>query len=127
MFLTLTFVERDDFYRNTGGPLADLRRWDFSDPRIVTVRMEDFGEDIGSVIRPALGSASIGLQWPESDKFSFRRMSGGREPGQVDSQSHYRSGSPDAWREELPSPVIEYIRTYYRNLLERYYPSSLER
>lgn len=127
MFLTLAFVERDDFYKNTGGPLADLRRWDFSDPRIVTVRMEDFGENIGGVIRSAVGSAATGIQWPESDEFSFSRMSGGRKPGQVDSQSHYRSGSPEAWREELPPPVIDYIRTYYRSLLERYYPAALER
>ncbi len=123
-FLTLAFVERDDFYKNTAGPLADMRHWDFSDPRIVTVRMEDFGENIGGVIRSAVGNAGDNLVWPDSDEFSFRRMSGGRTPGEVDPQSHYRSGSPDAWREELPSAIIDYIRTHYRNLLQAYYPSA---
>lgn len=126
MLLTIAFCERQDFYQATQGPLAALRRWDFDDPRVVTVRGEDLVADPSTVISSAFGGAGTAeLTWPASNGFSFARFSGGRAPGTVDNSSHYRSGDPDAWRRELSPAAIIYIQEQFRALLERYYPEAL--
>ena len=39
LMLTLTFLERSDFYSGAIGPLLALRHWDFSDEAFSTLRM----------------------------------------------------------------------------------------
>jgi Sulfotransferase domain len=122
LYLTLAYLERA-----AGAPLYDLNRWDYGDPNIMTVQFEDL------VSRPNDWLAYIAehndaqfSQYPNPIYFSFERATGGRKLGEVDPNSHYRSGSPDAWREELPKPIVRYIRTHYRGLLEGYYPEALQ-
>lgn len=124
--LTIVFCERNDFFEKTPGPLCGIRQWDFDDDRFATVRMEDFGERIDLAIRSAVGERAESLQWPDPEDFTFQAMSGGRKPGQVDEKSPYRSGHPDAWRTELPSAAIAYMREHFREVLERFYPGSLK-
>lgn len=124
MMLTLAFCEREDFYRNTPGPIAALRQWNFDDPRFVTVRMEDFGEDMVAVLATAAGDLAK-LHWPAPDQFTFQRISGGRAPGEVDASSHYRNGRANSWRQELPFPIIRYVRRHMEGTLRRFYPESL--
>jgi len=125
MMRTIAFCEDPAFYAGTPGPLAQLSAWDFDDPRIATVRMEDFGEDPAAVLRPALGEAGRALAMPDAAAFAFRALSGGRRQGEVDDASHYRSGDPDAWRAELPSAARGQLRLRYRALMERFYPEAL--
>lgn len=123
--LTITFCERPDFFERTPGPLCGLRQWNYDDARFKTVRMEDFGERIDLAIAAGAGAWGERLTWSDPEPFTFRAMSGGREPGQVDENSPYRSGHPDTWRRELPKGGILYIREHFREILERFYPDSL--
>jgi len=123
--LTVAFCERNDFYPSTPGPLCALRQWNFDDNRFTTVRMEDFGDRMDLALAGAIGENAARYTWPEPQAFTFRAMSGGREPGMIDEHSPYRSGQPDAWRTELPKAIISYIRGHYRPMLERFYPDAL--
>jgi hypothetical protein len=122
MMATIAFLERVDFHRDAAGPLHALRDWDFDDLRFRTLRMEDVVCDpdrIGRAIQSKLG----GVLPPAAD-FSFRKLSG-RDPGEIDNWSHYRTGQPDRWRQELPRAAIEYLRVHFRGVLERFYLESL--
>lgn len=123
--LTIVFCERNDFFHNTPGPLCGLRQWDYDDERFTTVRMEDFGDRIDRVLSAAMGESAASLIWPDPADFTFKAMSGGRKPGQVDETSPYRSGDPEAWRRELPASGIAYIREHFQPFLERFYPDAL--
>jgi hypothetical protein len=123
--LTLAFCERNDFFPATPGPLCALRQWDFDDDRFRTVRMEDFQDRIDVTLANAIGAEAARYAWPDPNEFTFQAFSGGRDPGVIDENSAYRSGHPDAWRQELPKPIVNYIRTHYRPILERFYPSAL--
>jgi hypothetical protein len=125
MMRTIAFCEDPAFYAATPGPLAQLASWDFDDPRIATIRMEDFGDDPAAMLRPAFGEAGRALTMPDAAGFAFRALSGGRGQGQVDDASHYRSGDPDAWRRELPIAARDQLRARYRALMERFYPEAL--
>lgn len=127
IFLTLAFLERNDFYPRTPGPLAALRSWRFDDIRIRTVRMEDMVAEVNSVLGAFLienNTAVVTL--PASGEFSFERITGGRTPGKIDETSHFRSGLPGGWRNELPPSIVTYVRVHFRSLLERFYPDALE-
>jgi hypothetical protein len=127
LFLTLAFLEQAEFYRDTPGPLHALRQWNFDDRRIRTVRMEDLVTDVGSLLGETLGSSMpAGVDLPAPEDFTFERITGGRRAGEVDEASHYRSGRPGSWRDELPEPIIAYVRAHFRDLLQRYYPDALE-
>lgn len=125
MALTLAFCERDDFFPGTPGPMCALRQWDFDDGKFTTVRMEDFAERIDLALKGALGPDLPAYAWPDAHDYTFRAMSGGRKPGEIDESSAYRSGHPDAWRSELPKPIIAYVRAHYRDVLNRFYPDAL--
>jgi len=125
MMCTIAFCEDPAFYAAMPGPLGQLASWDFDDPRIATVRMEDFGDDPAAVLRPALGEPGRSLAMPDPGAFAFSALSGGRKPGEIDATSHYRSGDPDAWRRELPIAARDRLRTRYRALIERFYPEAM--
>jgi hypothetical protein len=127
LHLTLAFLERAEFYPGTPGPLHALGEWCFNDARIRTIRMEDLVTDVtamlGGTLIPTLGGA---ITLPDEANFTFERITGGRRIGEVDDMSHYRSGKPGSWREDLPDSIIAYVRAHFHELLSRYYPDSLE-
>jgi len=47
----------------------------------------------------------------------FSAKTGGREPGTVDPQSHYRKGQPGDWRNHFSEEHVAYFRTHYNNVL----------
>lgn len=127
LFLTLAFIEGGEFYPKTPGPLMAMRSWGYDDPRIRTVRMEDMVKDVNSSIGAFLAeSFDCPTITIDAERFTFERMSNGRKPGEIDPQSHYRAGLPGEWRSTLPGPIVAYIRTHYRHVLERYYPDAME-
>ena len=127
LFLTLAFIEGGEFYPETPGPLMAMRAWRYDDPRIRTVRMEDMVKDVNSSIGDFLAdSFDCPARTIDAERFTFERMSNGRKPGEIDPQSHYRAGLPGEWRATLPAPIVAYIRTHYRHVLERYYPDALD-
>ncbi|MDC8000597.1 sulfotransferase domain-containing protein [Aequorivita todarodis] len=54
------------------------------------------------------------------NKHSFRNYSKGREKGETDKKSHYRSGSTDQWKDEFTEELIEYFE-YKTNHLGKQY------
>lgn len=122
MYLTLAYLER-----GAGAPLNDIARWQFGDTRITTVKFEDLVRNPADWLAYAIKENGYrSLLLPEMQDYSFEKMSGGRHVGEIDDTSHYRSGSADGWRNELPKPIIQYVRTHYEGLLKGYYPESME-
>jgi hypothetical protein len=126
MMLTLTFLERSDFYYGAIGPLLALRRWDFSDKAFMTLRMEDVVADIaGTIGLRLIEMFGPGLRLPDPADFRFERFSAGRRPGEFDNTSHYRVGKPGTWCSELPPSTVTYVRYHLRQMLDRFYPEDL--
>ena len=123
-YLTLSFLERDDFYNGAVGPLHALRHWDFEDRRYATLRMEDVVLEPETHLGGVLQSAFQGSVLPPADEHTFARMTG-RQVGEVDDQSHYRSGKSDQWKETLPKPLVEYMRRHYAEILRNFYSHAL--
>jgi hypothetical protein len=125
MFLTLAFLERDDFYSGAVGPLHALRHWNFDDERFCTLRMEDIVLDPELVLGSILKSRFPDSILPPADNHTFEAVSG-RQIGKIDDNSHYRSGKADQWKEVLPDAIISYVRIYFASILERFYPDSIQ-
>ncbi|NEU14308.1 hypothetical protein G3T14_19565 [Methylobacterium sp. BTF04] len=123
LYLTLAFLEQDNINDGAVGPLYALRRWDYSDPRFLVVRMEDAVGDPSGVLGRALGSANMKV--PNDADFRFEAFADGRSIGDIRPDAHYRSGLPHEWRDVLPQPLINHCRWAYSDLLERYYPEVL--
>jgi hypothetical protein len=124
MHLTISFLERDDFYANAVGPLHALRHWDFSDERFLTLRMEDLVMDPDGVIGSALQEPDLKRHLPDPSAFTFEAITG-RRVGEVDTTSHYRSGATGQWRNLLPPTARAYISAHFEPLLQRFYPEAL--
>ena len=129
MMLTVALLERADFRPggSTPGPLLSMRLWNYTDPRILTIRMEDMVADvngtIGRWLRSELGTE---LKLPDAREFRFERFSGNRRPGEVDTRAHYRVGLPDQWRHDLPLAGVAYVRATQAPLMQRFYPEAYE-
>lgn len=124
LLLTLAFLERDEFDLGVAAPLHALRRWNYDDKRILTVRMEDAVSDPTASLGALLARRFPGSVLPSADDHTFKAIAG-RDQGVIDDASHYRSGKRDQWKEILPVSVVRYIRTHYGDVLKRYYPDSL--
>jgi hypothetical protein len=126
IMLTLTFLERSDFYSGAIGPLLALRQWNFSDEAFTTLRMEDVVTDTdGTIGVRMIEIFGRELRLPDEADFCFERFSDGRRPGEIDNTSHYRAGKPGTWCAELPSSAVTYIRYHLRPVFDRYYPEDL--
>jgi hypothetical protein len=127
MLLELTFVERSDIADRAIGPLLAIRQWDYADQRYTTLRAEDITSRPRATLAPILSGLrpEAPLLLPEDADMAFSRFAGGREIGTVDNTSHYRSGSTDSWRAELPEPVLQYVRAHFYDFLKMFYPEAL--
>ncbi|WP_208948354.1 sulfotransferase domain-containing protein [Segnochrobactrum spirostomi] len=124
LFLTLSFLERDDFHPGAVGPLHALRHWTFEDARIKTLRTEDVVLDPNRYIGQILQDKFPGSVLPPTEHHTFEFMVG-RRVGEIDEKSHYRSGKRDQWKEVLPREIVEYMKAHYREIFERFYPHVL--
>ena len=72
-FLTLAFLEQDEFYPYTPGPLHALRGWCFDDTRIQTIRMEDLVANVNSILGKLLvEKVDNAIKLPEIGIFLIR-------------------------------------------------------
>ncbi len=126
VLLTLAFIESDHFYNNhTPGPLFSLRSWQFEDQRFHTIRMEDIVTNVGDLLDRFAGAVrDVQFIRPIAEQFAFESFTG-RKPSIIDEDSHYRSGSADGWRKELPKSAVSYIRAHYNDVLTKFYPEAL--
>jgi len=121
--LTLAFLERANFYHNTVGPLNALSTWQFDDPRYLTMRMEDFVLDPVKHLRRTVvanGGDPDHYQYPNPEDFTFEAMSG-RKPGIEDVNSHFRSGDPTDWVDNIPVDVQAYLEAHFRWIIAEHY------
>lgn len=122
MRLTLAFLERSDFYHGTVGPLNALSQWNFEDSRYTTLRAEDFFSSPRQYLQKivsANGLSPDNFEYPDDTDYSFDAISG-RQAGDVDNQSHYRSGVVD-WQTHLPKDVISYLEAHYWRVINEFY------
>ncbi|MEE3624764.1 hypothetical protein UCD39_12295 [Nitrospirillum sp. BR 11752] len=122
LYLSLAFMERWDMNARAPGPLAAMRTWRYDDPRFKTIRVEDLVKTPDKYARGIFGHDAI---LPENEQFAFKIFAQEREVGQIDISSHYRSGDPDEWKHVLPTPIIEYLKRHYEDVLASYYPDVL--
>ncbi len=128
MALTLQFLEQDNFYRETSGPLYALAQWNDFDSRFLTIRMEDMVKRPNEFLTKAIefhGKSVSDYRLIKEEKFSFKAIAG-RDVGTVNTSAHLRSGNPNDWRSTLPEYIKDYIKAHYWQYLERYYPEALE-
>jgi hypothetical protein len=123
LYLTIAFLERADIGPGTAGPLHALRSWDYDDSRFKTVRIEDFVAAPSEAVREMLPLARPIL--PVDWRYAFEAFSGGRPPGWVNDQSHYRSGDPEEWRKHVPREIVAYVQATLPSLLAQAYPELL--
>jgi hypothetical protein len=106
-----------------------MDQWNYDDPRILEMRFEDVVRDPLAHLTKAF--AFIGLFDPASSDhreclerlvrdYSFKHMSGGREPGQADDRHHYRSGVPGEGRSRLKPVHLRWFEDRYPALLARF-------
>ena len=118
MIATWLFLEKEKFVRNTPGTLYSLRHWNWNDD-LMTVRTEDiatnmekigdqFGEFFGHDVRHIL------------DDFTFKSLSG-RAVGDVDNNSHYRSGLPGQWKKDMRPELAEAVYHNFSEMIDRFY------
>ena len=124
LFLTLTYLERADFQNGVVGPLFAMRRWNYDDGRFQTLRMEEMVTRPQQALGPLLLQKFEGAALPPDESFTFEAVTG-RRVGEIDDQSHYRSGRFDQWRDCLPEGIVTYVRSHFRAFLERFYPETL--
>ena len=120
--LTVAFLERERIGPGTSGPLFALREWDYADPRFKTVRVEDFVLGPSAAMKELLPMSHPHL--PPDWRYSFEMFSGGRQRGQVDDFSHYRSGDPTEWTKYLSADLVRYLQDRFGDLLGRFYPDT---
>jgi hypothetical protein len=103
-----------------------MATWNYAQPHIFEVRMEDVIED--PLAHWTAIVAHLGWPRPPSDpaflakvleRHSFRRLAGGRDRGDLDITHHYRRGVAGDWRNYLTSDHLAQIRRRYDDLVER--------
>ena len=90
---------------------------------IHTLRYEDLIDDFGGTLGKALrflgASDSPDLIQRCEEESSFRRLSGGREPGQENTSSFLRKGIAGDWKQSLTERQIEKFNQHATEWLER--------
>lgn len=87
------------------------QQWGRANPeRYLEVRYERLldssREEAGRVYRFLGVDADAGLIDQIIERTSFKSLSGGRDPGQVNNASHFRKGVSGAWRDELDESSV---------------------
>ena len=84
------------------------------DPLSVVMRYEDVVADNQRFLTEMFGHLDVDM--PANaleqivDRFAFKRMTGGRDPGEVDPNSHYRKGVAGDWENHFTPSLAEYFR-----------------
>ncbi|WP_133469228.1 sulfotransferase domain-containing protein [Paraglaciecola marina] len=121
--MTLAFTEKSQFYHGTKGPLCALGEWQFDDHRYLPIRMEDFVIDPLKYMKRTIvvnGGDPEHFTYPDSDEFSFAKLTG-RTVGEVNDSSHFRSGDPQDWKKHLPDDVKLYLQAHFSYLISEFY------
>lgn len=128
MALTLQFLEEEEFYKNTAGPLYAMSHWNMDDVNFLTLRMEDMVKQPNDFLTKSLAFLDKDVskyRLVNEEKFTFKAIAG-RKVGEVNTSAHLRSGNPNDWRSTLPDYIQDYVKVHYNDYLQKYYPDSLD-
>ncbi len=128
LLATFDFISSPtEFDHRAVGPLWGLAHFDYDDPRILTVRMEDLVAYPAVILPRAfdfLGHPSPAELLALLDEHTFERKAQGRRPGDVDPTAHYRSGNPSDWVQHLSFDAARKMYRAHANFMDRFYPES---
>lgn len=102
-----------------GHPIRIFAGLEFKMP-VLNVRFEDLTSDPFNIFSDIL--TYMAIDFDEAvlskvlDEFSFKNMAGGRERGDKDIKSHYRSGKPGEWKEKFTPKVTECFKSLHEGL-----------
>lgn len=106
--------------------LDHMLSWNYDDPNVLAVRMEDLVSDSAEQWRRMLAHWQVLDLLPDGylDELlrthTFGQMAGGeRTIGEEDETSHYRKGVPGDWRNHLTDDHLTLFRKRYGDLVER--------
>lgn len=109
--------------------LGEMGSWDYGDPRILELQMEDLTARPQAGFERVLGH--LGLELPPGrlaeiiENHSFERKSGGRRKGEEDVTSHYRKGVAGDWVNHFEPRHRQYFAETFPYLLGKLgYPES---
>lgn len=128
MWKTYEFLQSENFFHMTNGPLHTLLAWPDELASLETIRMEDMTASPSSFLVKLwnmLGGELKDLSLVPPEILTFEHQSGGRKQGEIDSHSHMRGGYPNEWRELLPKTLIDQIRRDFSDILKEYYPEAM--
>jgi hypothetical protein len=84
------------------------------DPRVAVYRYEDLVADNRSFVTQLFAHLDIAMPAETVDdlveRFAFERLSGGRRPGDEDSDAHLRKGVAGDWRNHFTPTLAEYFQ-----------------
>lgn len=103
---------------------ADLNSWSLAEPNVLHLK----GEDILTQQKKMLSVifSHLGCKIPDEklmiamELCSFENLSGGRKVGEVDNNSHFRSGRFGVWKNYFTPKLKSEFRRHYRDLLVKY-------
>lgn len=101
-----------------------MRDWDYNDPRVLEVRMEDITTDMGTHLPRIFEFLGLGPAEGVSPKLvdqivrsrDFASIAG-RPPGEEDVTSHYRKGVAGDWVNHFRPEHVAYFKEHYGDLL----------
>jgi hypothetical protein len=98
-----------------------LSSWDYHNPSILELRFEEMIERPIEVFSRACRFMDISLSEASLDEIScqvnFKKLSGGRMPGEEDVHSHHRKGVPGDWKNYFNDAHKAYFKKRWGNLL----------
>ncbi len=106
-----------------GSVLGMLKDWNYSDPRVLEVRMERVTKDPEGMLRTIFEFLSISNRISKKhlrsivDRYSFKNLSGGRAVGTENVHSHYRKGVSGDWSNYFTQEHIDVFKNRYADLL----------
>jgi hypothetical protein len=103
--------------------LHEMFSWDYTDPRILELRFEDLVTDPEAHFLRVFAHVGAIPPLDPSDlsriirKRRFEKLSGGRRPGEENTDHHYRSGKAGDWRSHFEPVHVDLFRKLYNPLL----------
>ncbi len=104
-----------------GYALRVMSKWHFQDPDILELRFETLIADATSTLLEVFAHYELDVPRTTIEDVvaenSFQRLSGGREPGEVDPYSHFRSGVPGDWKNHFTPSLIDAFKARWGDLV----------
>ena len=127
-FLELSFMQSNIYHESIPPPFTQFNTFDEDNEFIKVFKFEDIINSPAQFLKDIVkfyGYNINDFKYPDNENFTFKSLSKGRQPGEIDKFAHFRSGIQDEWKNNLPKDIILYIKEHYRPFLLKYYSSEV--